>query len=322
MHRLLKSAVATMSGVALTFTVTMASTAPAEAASGCKTTYTSYKTIKKGTKGTQARSAECLLKSAGYRAGVNGSFSSGDSAQLKRFQRAHHVNVTGKVYASSWTALLSRGSTPTLRPGSKGEAVKRLQRSLTATGRPVSVTGSYGTATTKAVKSVQRARNLKATGTANAAVWRLLQAGDPVVKKAVVKKAAVKKAAAKKKTSKVSSSTSKGAKALAFAKRQIGDRYRRGASGPNAWDCSGLTSGAWKSAGVKLPHNAKQQYRKGKKVSKSNLKPGDLVFFYKGISHVGIYAGKGKIVHASRPGKPVHTIKMSYMPYQGARRVG
>ncbi len=317
MHRLLRTAVATMSGVALTFTVTMASMAPAEAASGCKTTYTSYKTIKKGTKGTQVRSAECLLRSAGYRARVNGNFSAKDSAQLKKFQRAHHVNVTGKVYASSWTALLSRGSTPTLRPGSKGEAVKRLQRSLTATGRPVSVTGSYGSSTTKAVKSVQRARNLKATGTASAQVWRLLQAGDPIVKKAPAKKAA-----AKKKTSKASSSKSKGARALAFAKRQIGDRYRYGATGPNAWDCSGLTRGAWKSVGVKLPHSAKQQYRKGKKVSKSNLRPGDLVFFYKGISHVGIYAGKGKIVHASRPGKPVGTIKMSHMPYQGARRVG
>jgi cell wall-associated NlpC family hydrolase len=315
MHRLLKTAVATMSGIALTFTVTMASTAPAEAASGCKASYSSYKTIKKGTKGAQARSAECLLRSAGYRPKVNGSFTSADSAQLKRFQRSHHVNVTGKVYASSWTALLSRGSTPTLRPGSKGEAVKRLQNALTASGRHVSATGTYGSATTKAVKSVQRARKLKATGTANAAVWRLLQAGDPIVKKAAPKKK-------KQKVSKAGSSKSKGARALAFAKRQVGDRYRYGASGPNAWDCSGLTSGAWKSVGVKLPHSAKQQYRKGKKVSKSNLKPGDLVFFYSGISHVAIYAGKGKVVHASRPGKPVATVKMSYMPFKGARRVG
>ena len=55
-------------------------------------------------------------------------------------------------------------------------------------------------------------------------------------------------------------------------------------------------------------------------VKKSNLRKGDLVFFYSGISHVGIYAGKGKIIHASRPGRPVAYIKIKYMPYAGARR--
>ena len=77
---------------------------------------------------------------------------------------------------------------------------------------------------------------------------------------------------------------------------------------------------AWKAAGKKLPHSAKAQYKKGKKVSKSKLKKGDLVFFYSGPSHVGIYAGGGKIIHASRPGKPVAYIKIKYMPYKGARR--
>jgi len=310
MHRYLRAVAATVSGVALTFSVTAASTAPAEAASGCKTTYTAYKTIKKGAKGTQVRRAQCLLRDAGYAPRVDGSFSAADSAQLKKFQRSHDVNPSGKVYASSWTALLSRGSTPTLKAGSKGAAVKRLQRSLTATGRHVKVTGSYTSATTKAVKSVQRARHLKATGTTTDAVWRLLQAGDPIVKKKP----------AKKKSHASSSSRGKGSKALAFAKRQLGDRYRYGATGPNAWDCSGLTRGAYRAAGVKLPHSARQQFRKGKKVSKSNLKKGDLVFFYSGISHVGIYAGNGKIIHASRPGKPVGYIKMKYMPYKGARR--
>jgi cell wall-associated NlpC family hydrolase len=308
MHRYLRAAAATVSGVALTFSVTLASTAPAEAASGCKTMYTSYKTIKKGAKGTQVRSAQCLLKASGYAPRVDGSFSAGDSAQLKKFQRSHDVNPSGKVYASSWTALLSRGSTPTLKAGSKGAAVKRLQRSLTATGRHVKVTGSYTSSTTKAVKSVQRARHLKATGTTTDTVWRLLQAGDPVVKKKPAKK------------SYSSSSRGKGAKALAFARKQLGDRYRYGATGPNAWDCSGLTRGAYKAAGVKLPHSARQQFHKGRKVSKSNLKKGDLVFFYSGIRHVAIYAGNGKVIHASRPGRPVAYIKMKYMPYAGARR--
>ena len=95
-----------------------------------------------------------------------------------------------------------------------------------------------------------------------------------------------------------------------------------GGTGPNGWDCSGLTMKAWKAAGVKLPHSSGQQFRIGKKISKSNLRSGDLVFFYRGISHVGLYAGNGKVIHAPRPGKQVSYIKMSHMPYMGARRPG
>ena len=124
---------------------------------------------------------------------------------------------------------------------------------------------------------------------------------------------------ATKKTKKKKKS-SKGAKALAFAKRQLGDRYRYGGTGPNAWDCSGLTRGAWKHAGKKIPRTSQGQSHAGKKVAKSKLRKGDLVFFYSGKSHVGIYAGNGKVIHASRPGKPVAYIKMKYMPYAGARR--
>ena len=126
-------------------------------------------------------------------------------------------------------------------------------------------------------------------------------------------------AGAKKKKKK---KKSKGTKALAFAKKHLGDRYRYGGTGPHSWDCSGLTRGAWKAAGKKIPRTSQAQSRYGKKVKKSKLKKGDLVFFYSGKSHVGIYAGKGKVIHASRPGKPVAYIKMKYMPYAGARRPG
>jgi cell wall-associated NlpC family hydrolase len=122
------------------------------------------------------------------------------------------------------------------------------------------------------------------------------------------------------KKKKMKTKASKGAKALAYAKRQLGDRYRYGGTGPSSWDCSGLTRGAWKHAGKKIPRTSQGQARAGKKVSKSKLRKGDLVFFYSGKSHVGIYAGKGKVIHASRPGKPVAYIKMKYMPYAGARR--
>ena len=114
----------------------------------------------------------------------------------------------------------------------------------------------------------------------------------------------------------------KGARALAYARAQLGDPYRYAAAGPDAFDCSGLTSAAWKSVGVSLPRSSRSQYSVGSYVSKSNLQPGDLVFFYSPISHVALYAGNGQIIHAPRPGKSVEYTSMSYMPFAGAKRPG
>ncbi len=116
--------------------------------------------------------------------------------------------------------------------------------------------------------------------------------------------------------------TGRGARALAFAKAQIGKPYRFAAAGPDAYDCSGLTSAAWKSVGITLPRTSQTQYSAGRAVAKADLEPGDLVFFYSGLSHVGLYAGNGMMIHSPRPGKSVQYIKMSYMPYVGARRPG
>jgi cell wall-associated NlpC family hydrolase len=114
----------------------------------------------------------------------------------------------------------------------------------------------------------------------------------------------------------------RGVKALAYAKAQLGEPYVRNGAGPSSWDCSGLTMKAWGSAGVSLPHSSRQQYSRGKVVSRSDLQLGDLVFFYSDIHHVGLYAGNGQVIHAPRPGKSVEYIKISYMPYAGARRPG
>jgi peptidoglycan DL-endopeptidase CwlO len=116
--------------------------------------------------------------------------------------------------------------------------------------------------------------------------------------------------------------SSKGAKALAYAKAQLGEPYARSGAGPSSWDCSGLTMMAWGSVGVSLPHSSRQQFSRGQPVAKSALQSGDLVFFYSDIHHVGLYAGNGQVIHAPRPGKSVEYIKMSYMPYAGARRPG
>jgi cell wall-associated NlpC family hydrolase len=79
---------------------------------------------------------------------------------------------------------------------------------------------------------------------------------------------------------------------------------------------------AWGSVGVSLPHSSRQQSNRGRPVAKSDLQSGDLVFFYSDIHHVALYAGNGQVIHAPRPGKSVEYIKMSYMPYAGARRPG
>lgn len=322
MRRILKLSVTLVAALALAFTVTVGSELPASAAGSCNTTLSKYKTVKSGSRGTSAKAAQCLLRSAGYSIKTDGSFSKADTADVRAFQKSRKLGQSGTVNQATWTALLSRGSKSTLKVGDSGTAVKRLQRSLTAAGHKVPATGYFGTMTKNAVKAIQRKQGWKATGTANAGVWRALQAGGKKQVKASssAKKSTPKKATKKSSKKASSSSGSKGARALAFAKKQIGDPYRYGATGPGSWDCSGLTGGAWKSVGVKIPRTSQAQYRSGKKVSKSNLKPGDLVFFYSGISHVAIYAGNGNVVHASRPGKPVETIKMKYMPYAGARR--
>jgi cell wall-associated NlpC family hydrolase len=114
-----------------------------------------------------------------------------------------------------------------------------------------------------------------------------------------------------------------GARALAFARTQLGKPYQYGASGPKAYDCSGLTSAAWQSVGITLARTSQQQFAVGQPVAKADLQPGDLVFFYGSKpTHVAIYVGEGQIIHAPRPGKTVEYSMVAYMPFSGARRPG
>ena len=110
--------------------------------------------------------------------------------------------------------------------------------------------------------------------------------------------------------------------AVSYAMSQVGDAYVYGASGPSAYDCSGLTMMAWAQAGVSLPHSSGGQMGSGAPVSQSQLQPGDLVFYYSPVSHVGMYIGNGMIVHAANPGDGVTTAPVNSMPYSGAVRPG
>ncbi|MFI2430433.1 NlpC/P60 family protein [Streptomyces sp. NPDC018693] len=113
-------------------------------------------------------------------------------------------------------------------------------------------------------------------------------------------------------TSTDSSYATKAEKALAFARAQIGKPYVWGATGPDSYDCSGLTQAAWKAAGVTLPRTTWDQVNAGTTVSLSNAQPGDLVFFYDDISHVGLYIGNGMMIHAPKPGAYVREESIYY----------
>ncbi|GAA1135025.1 hypothetical protein GCM10009630_37170 [Kribbella jejuensis] len=115
------------------------------------------------------------------------------------------------------------------------------------------------------------------------------------------------------------SSSGHGAKAaIRFAMHQLGDMYLWGATGPNRWDCSGLTQGAWEQAGVQLPHYSVAQYEQIQHIQEDDLRPGDLIFWATNpndpgtIHHVAMYIGNGMMIHAPRTGKPVQIDSVYY----------
>ena len=105
---------------------------------------------------------------------------------------------------------------------------------------------------------------------------------------------------------------SKTSMALAFARAQIGKPCLWGAAGPDVYDCSSLTQAAWKAAGVLLPRTAQEQSGAGALVPLTDIHPGDLIFFYDSIDHVGLYTGNGLMIHAPSPGTPIREESIFY----------
>ena len=122
---------------------------------------------------------------------------------------------------------------------------------------------------------------------------------------------------------KYGSLSGRGGTAIKYALAQIGDKYIFGADGLATWDCSGLTMRAFGAAGVSLPHSSRAQYKYGKAIARKDLQAGDLVFFGKPISHVAIYLGGNRMLHAPRKGSRVKIAEfdLGRKPYIGARRL-
>lgn len=106
--------------------------------------------------------------------------------------------------------------------------------------------------------------------------------------------------------------TTKAEAAVDAALDQVGTPYVWGGNTPNGFDCSGLTSWAYAEAGVTIPRTSRAQYSELTRVSRSNLEPGDLVFFYSPVSHVAMYIGDGKIVESPSSGKHVRVADLEH----------
>jgi cell wall-associated NlpC family hydrolase len=111
-----------------------------------------------------------------------------------------------------------------------------------------------------------------------------------------------------------------GQRAAALAVREVGVPYRWGGSTPAGFDCSGLVYWAYRRLGIALPHSSYALYDEGRRVARSRMKPGDLLFF-SGLGHVGIYIGRGRMVHAPHTGTYVQIVKLGRSSY-GSEIVG
>jgi cell wall-associated NlpC family hydrolase len=112
-----------------------------------------------------------------------------------------------------------------------------------------------------------------------------------------------------------------GAQALRFALTRIGDQYVWGAAGPNQFDCSGLVMWAYAQVGISLQHFTGLQWNEGEHISRSQLRPGDLVFFFADLGHVGMYIGNGMMVNAPTFGQPVQVAPVFWSAFVGAVRI-
>jgi cell wall-associated NlpC family hydrolase len=268
---------------------------------------------------------------------ADGEFGPLTKAAVKRWQRRHDITPTGVVDEATWAALPTRvavtacgqqahgsGVVATcahLRPGSTGPVVKVLQAAV-----DTDVTGEFGPATTAALTAFQNTAKLTGTGSTGPRTWAALGlAGTPacvavpetehdLAQQAVAEQVELLAAALLDRPDSTHNPTALAA--LHFARHQTGKPYEWGATGPDSYDCSGLTMKAYAHAGVTIPRVANDQYAAGRPVPLDHARAGDLMFYAsdltdpRSIYHVVMYVGDGTIIDAPQTGSTVGTRAM------------
>ena len=235
---------------------------------------------------------------------------------VKAFQEASGMTADGIVGKKTKAALNTEFKSTTIIPGKKGQDVEKLQTRLKTLGYYNGpVTGLYGQMTKAAVAYYQKLNNLTQDGICGSTTYKSLFAKNAKTEKDASR---AKPAATPKPTPKYTAvpgqsvaGQEKGEAIVAYVKKFLGKPYVYGASGPNSFDCTGLTCYVYKHFGVTLPRSAKNQGHTeyGVKItSRSKLMPGDLVFFKKNgayCHHAGLYVGNGQFIHAPNTGDVV-----------------
>jgi cell wall-associated NlpC family hydrolase len=222
------------------------------------------------------------------------------SAVVGAYQGAGGASVPGRALTKDSEVLLTNVTVVTEDTGSRGDAMARSNAQLGQLNQRRTAVRDHVTMLTGLEKTLRlRQRQVESRAATASSTLEELQ-----------RKAEAERMARL------------GGPVLAYAKSKVGNSYVYGAAGPSSFDCSGLTMMAWSQAGVSLPHSSSAQYNSGTHISESELQPGDLVFYYSPISHVGIYIGNGQIVNALNPGSGVQISGLHDMPYSGAVRPG
>ena len=245
---------------------------------------------------------------------------------VKRFQRAHSLLVDGQVGPHTWAALHAEATGSSteivIRVHDVGPAVAVLQRAL---GIPAD--GEFGPQTLHAVKRFQAAHGLLVDGQVGprtrAALHMAASSDFHYVAPVRHTTAHSEHRPSHHRRHRPAHASTLAERAVALARAELGVPYVWGGESPSGFDCSGLVQYVYGRLGVALPRVAADQYGAGRHVSRSDLRPGDLVFF-DGLGHVGIYIGGGRFIHAPHTGTVVQISSLTgwYADmYVGATRV-
>lgn len=296
--------------------------------------------LARGVEGDEVRQVQQRLQELGlynYEK-ITGYYGPITEKAVRDFQESVGIKVDGICGTQTKEKLFSTYKTTTLIPGMRSDAVKALQERLKELGYyTYTVTGFYGQITTKAVTDFQKGNGLAADGIAGKQTLGRLDSPDAVFQKEASRSSlSTETSKSNDSTPAQSASGQQTAQQLIeYAKQFLGRPYRSGASGPDAFDCTGFTCYAYKHFGISLPRSAYDQGYTNygiKIVNRSELMPGDLLFFNTITDgdlsdHAGIYIGDGKFIHSgsggSQPGVKIVDLNTGYYAtaFQWARRV-